>query len=84
MESMTDTKILDFNEDKSRYVIFGKGNARNELEKDFKERKVKLYGREIQSSLMEKYLGDHFGRSLEESIEATISKRVGRATQHIH
>ena len=84
MEAMAETKGLDFNEDKSCYVIFGEGKARRKLEDDFLNNPVKLYGNTMKYSNFEKFLGDQMGNSLSASVEATISKRIGRATQSIY
>ena len=51
---------------------------------EFEQLPVKLYGEVMKESQMERYLGDELGQSLAESITATISKRVGRATKAIY
>ena len=84
MEAMAETKGLDFNEDKSCYVIFGKGQARTKMEEDFLRNPVKLYGNQMKCSQYEKFLGDQMGNSLSDSVGATIAKRIGRVTQSIY
>ena len=84
MEAMVETKQLCLNEDKSVFVIFGKGKAKQEMEEDFERNPVFLYGKPMKCSESERFLGDQMGGTLKESIRATINKRIGRATQSIY
>ena len=84
MEAMAETKQLNFNEDKSVFVIFGKGKAKREMEENFKENPVLLYGKPMKCAKSERFLGDQMGETLGESISATLNKRIGRATQSIY
>ena len=84
MEAMAESKVLDFNEDKSTLVVLGKGKAKEEMMSNLKRNPVLLYGKPMKISDSERYLGDQIGGSLSDSVTATISKRVGRATQTIY
>ena len=81
LEALAETKILNFNEDKTRYVLFGSGKSRKKLEEDFERNPVRLYGRTMKESKFERYLGEQVGQSLAKSVSATVSKRIGRAKQ---
>ena len=81
LEALAETEILNFNEDKTRYVLFGSGKSRKKLEEDFERNPVRLYGRTMKESKFKRYLGEQVGQSLAESVSATVSKRIGRAKQ---
>ena len=50
LEALAETELIDYNGDKSRYVFFGAGKARRELEEDFKTNPSSLYGRTMKES----------------------------------
>ena len=78
VEAMAETKLLDFNLDKSCIIIIGKGKPRIEMEKQFSENPPLLYGQEMNIVTEEKYLGDQISAGgLGPSILATIKKRRG-------
>ena len=78
LEAMAETKLLDFNMDKSCIVIIGQGKQRKKLVSQFEENPPLLYGKEMKVSLEEKYLGDQISSGgLAASILATIKKRRG-------
>ena len=58
MEAMAETKLLDFNRDKSCIIIVGKGKARQKMEEDFSMNPPLLYGTKMKQFLADKYLGD--------------------------
>jgi hypothetical protein len=78
VETMAETKLLDFNLDKSCIIIIGKGKPRIEMGKQFSENLPLLYGQEMNIVMEEKYLGDRIiAGGLRASILATIKKRQG-------
>ena len=73
MEAVAETKLLDYNMDKSCYIIIGKGKERKNLANNMKV------------SNEEKYLGDQIhGDGLAASVDATIGKRSGKVTKAIN
>jgi hypothetical protein len=78
VEAMAETKLLDFNLDKSCIIIIGQGKSKDELEKQFKANPPLLYGKEMKIVTEEKYLRDQMSTGgLAASILATIKKRQG-------
>ena len=83
MEAMAETKLLDFNMDKSCLIAIGRKKARTALEKKLIENPPQLYGRDMKQVKAEKYLGDQISSTLAESVAATVTKRSGRVLQSI-
>ena len=55
---MAETKLLDFNTDKSCFIIIGKDKEQRKLDDVFAADKPLLYGSPMKQSKGEKYLGD--------------------------
>ena len=51
MEAMAETKLLDFNIDKSCIIIIGRGKARQEIQNQFSATPPLLYGMEMKQLL---------------------------------
>ena len=84
MVAMAETKLLDFNMDKSCIIIIGRGKSRKELEAKFDENPPQLYGQNMKRKLCDKYLGDQISAGgLAASALATIIKRKGKVIQTI-
>ena len=78
MEAMAETKLLDFNTDKSCIIIIGRGKTRKQLENDFSKTPPLLYGTKMKQVAQEKYLGDQINcGGLAASAAATVGKRKG-------
>ena len=78
VEAMAETKLLDFNLEKSCIIIIGQGKKKIEMENQFRATPPLLYGQEVQIVTEEKYLGDQISTGgLSSSILATIKKRQG-------
>jgi hypothetical protein len=78
VEAMAETKLLDFNLDKSCLILIGKGKARRKMEDEFGANPPLLYGEKMKLVTEEKYLGDQISAGgLGASILATIGKRRG-------
>ena len=79
-----ESKLLDFNLDKSVYIIVGNHSVRKSLEKEFEETPLTLAGVPMKEVTQEKYLGDQIhqlGNS--ESVLATIKARAGQVSAAI-
>ena len=84
MEAMAETKLLDYNQEKSCFIIIGKGKERTRLEAEFLRNPPKLYGANMMKSSEEKYLGDQIHcLGLAASVAATIDKRGGKVLKSI-
>ena len=57
-----ETKMLDLHEEKSCFIVFGKGKPLEKLNNELKETPLTLYGQKMIQKKKEKYLdldGDH-------------------------
>ena len=79
MESVMETKLLDFNLDKSCLIIMGSKKRKAEIESQLKDNPLKLCGQDMTILQNEKYLGDMICTSgLAGSVQATVMKRKGQ------
>ena len=70
-------KLLSVNYDKSKYLVLGKGKAKERMLKELKKWPMKMGEEIIENSILEKYLGDIIHeKGCEESITATIKERI--------
>ena len=84
MESVMETKLLDFNLDKSCVIVMGSEKRKGEIEEQLKENPLKLCGQKMKYVLKEKYLGDFLSSGgLSDSVQATILKRKGQVVTSI-
>ena len=77
IEACMETKMLDLHEDKSCYILFGKGKEMKVLKDDLQSAPLTLYGKPMVEKVQEKYLGDflHCG-GLSASVRATVDARA--------
>ena len=77
LDKLLKEKLLSINYDKSKYLIFGKGKAKERMRKELKKWPMKMGEEIILNSVLEKYLGDIIHeKGCEESISATIKERM--------
>ena len=85
METMVDTKLLNFNMEKSCYIVFGSNKSRNTTKEKADANPIKLCGADMVQEEQAKYLGDQLWcLGLAESVAATVSKRRGLVTTAIY
>ena len=77
IEKMAESKLLDFNLDKTCIIIIGSRKFRKKINDDLKVNPIMFYDRPIKSVESEKYLGDYIGPSLSESVFLTVLRRKG-------
>ena len=78
MESVAATKLLDFNIDKSCYIVIGRNKRRQELIKQLDENPLELCGNKMKENDSIKYLGDYIScKGLKDSISVTVARRKG-------
>ena len=84
MESVMETKLLDFNLDKSCYIVIGNEKSKKKLNMELKENPLLLCGQTMKNVHMEKYLGDMIcSGGLALSVQATVMKRKGQTISSI-
>ena len=85
MEAMVETKLLDYNMDKSCFMIIGDKKACQEMEKQMEKFPLGLCGSKLKQETKSKYLGDQSCcLGLTESVALTVRKRKGLVTKSIY
>ena len=84
MEHMLECKLLDFNLEKSAYIIAGHRKARQRLKVKVASQPILLRNQLMKEVTVEKYLGCYLAATVADSITATVNKRIGLATQYIY
>ena len=78
-EAMAETKLLNFNGDKSCLIILAPKKKKEEVENLLKVDPIMLDNKPMKVANNVKYLGETISGSVADSIEATIKKRKGQA-----
>ena len=85
MMNVAETKLLNFNQQKSCFAIFGSERRRLEMLNELSTAPLKLDGNEMVHEASIKYLGDILSeRGLADSVAMTILKRKGLAFKAIY
>ena len=85
MESLAETKLLDYNLEKSCFVLIGSRKARQELAEQNVRKPLTLCGAHMVQEKCVKYLGDWIASSgLGDCVAMTVKKRKGAALMAIH
>ena len=85
MEAMAEAKLLDYNPDKSCFIIIGKVKARLEVQKQLQICPLMLCGSDMKEEKHAKYLGDWLiCHGLAYSVNVTVKKRKGLVTLSIY
>ena len=78
METLSETKLLNYNLEKSCFLVLGKKKAKEEVQSQLKSTPLTLCGQAMMQSDSAKYLGDWLSSDgLADSVRITISKRLG-------
>ena len=81
IDAVMETKLLDFNLDKSCYIIIGEKKAQQKIREDFSNNPLNLSGKPMKEVSNEKYLGDYISTNgLGDSVIVTINNRVKKVT----
>ena len=83
MEEVIEQKCLQFNLDKSCFVIMGNKKQRKKFEKDLEKSPLTLCNQKMKEVKLLKFLGDYVSYNLQNSIHQTVLKRVGIAKQTV-
>ena len=85
MESLAETKLLDYNLEKSCFLLIGSNKAKKHLAQQNKRRPLTLCGAPMVQEECAKYLGDWISSAgLGDSVAVTVKKRKGLALMAIH
>ena len=85
MEAMAESKLLDFNLQKSGFIAIGSQAVRKATEDDLADNPITLFGQVMKKFKEAKYLGDWISeKGLSESVVCTVNKRKGLAIAAIH
>ena len=83
MEKMVKSKVLEFNLDKSTFVIIGNKKARKALKGKLSKNPLHLCDTEMLETKSVKFLGDLICSNLSESVHETVKKRLAIAKYSI-
>ena len=84
LESVAETKLLDFNVQKSSTIVLGPKAGCKTIMNQLVETPLYLCNKPVNVVQLEKYLGDYIStEGLAHSIQATIEKRKPKALQSI-
>ena len=84
LESIIESKLLDFNVEKSVFLVMGPKNAKKQLTNELKKKPLNLCNQQQKISTSEKYLGDMIdSNGLAQSVHATVLKRKGQVVKSI-
>ena len=83
MEELMESKLLDFNLDKSCCIVIGDKSARMKILKKLKQQPLKLNGKMMKIVDSEKYLGEILSTNLTQSVHETVTRRVGLANHSV-
>ena len=77
IEVCMETKLLDLHDEKSCFIVFGKGKALENLNEELVKNPLSLYGKPMIQKQKEKYLGDFLhGGGLAASARSTVDARA--------
>ena len=84
MEVIAETKLLDYNYEKSAFMIVGTKKARHKIQQKLDESPLMFCNRPMNQVTSTKYLGDWLSTNgVADSIKVTVNKRFGLAQRAI-
>ena len=85
MEALAETKLLNFNLEKSCFIVMGNKKTRREMQEKVQDHPIHLCGINMKQEEQAKYLGDWLSAlGLADSVAYTVKKRKGLAIHSIH
>ena len=79
MEELIEQKCLQFNLDKSSFILMGTNKQRKGFQKELVKSPLTLCGEQMKEVKVLKFLGDHISYNLEDSVHQNVLKRIGIA-----
>ena len=84
MESVAESKLLNFNLGKSNFMVLGEGVAKKKLEKELEDKPLVLCGKNMKRVETYTYLGTVISsRGVGDSVTASINSKAGKVKQLI-
>ena len=83
MENVIAKKGLEFNTEKSMYIVMGNKKARNKIKSEFDKSPITLCGDKMKEVKVLQYLGESLSINLEDSVHQTVVRRVAVARHAI-
>ena len=80
---MAESKLLDYNIDKSGMILFGTKKFKKQIEEEMEKNPVIFCKAPMKIFKCERYLGEYMGNSLPESVFQTIKRRKGLVSRLI-
>ena len=77
MERMGESKLLNYNHDKTSMIIFGSKKYKRNIMKQLKQKPVIFCNKPMHVKEFDRYLGEYIGSSLSESVFETVKRRQG-------
>ena len=85
MRSVAESKLVNFNLEKSGFVVFGSKRRRLELQSELERKPLQLCGKSMSQFSNIKYLGDYLcEEGLAESVHRTVLNRKGMVVRAIY
>ena len=84
MEEVVGKKGLEFNYEKSMFMVMGNKKSRARLEKEIEKSPIMLGDQVMKEVKVMKYLGENISFNLEESVHHTVTKRAEIAKHTIY
>ena len=76
MEEVVGKKGLEFNYEKSMFLVMGNKKTRAKLQEEIRKTPIKLSNQNMKEVTVMKYLGEQISFNLEESVKQTVTKRA--------
>lgn len=84
MRCVAESKLLDFNVEKSCFVVFANKKTQSKFQNELSKAPLELCNRPMAQEKYVKYLGDYLSeKGLEDSVQLTVNKRKGLANKAI-
>ena len=85
MEALAESKLLNYNLEKSCFIVIGKNKERKQIQEQLVNQPLKLCGNDMVQEENAKYLGDWIScYGLSDSVNVTIKKRKGLVSLAIY
>ena len=84
LEQLAESKLLNYNMKKTKFVVIGEKKAKEKLEEDVDSSPLMLYNTPLKKSSAEKYVGWYLSdKGLANCAQTTIERRVGNVKKQV-
>ena len=84
MEELIEEKLLDFNLNKSCFLVAGEKQSRKNLQKNIEKKPLLLCNVPMKQVQEERYLGCQIGVTVGDSVASTVKRRLALASRTIY